>query len=333
MQIENKKVAVLGGGSWGTAIVKILTSNLNQVHWWMRNNESLEHLRMFGHNPNYLSSASFDPQQLVLHKNIENCISQVDTIILATPAAFIHGLLKNVPLETWEGKKVFSAVKGIIPQNSAIPARYVHKKLKVPYSHIGIICGPCHAEEVAQEKLSYLTVACQDEFHANEMAQMLNNRYIRTTISDDLFGTELSVILKNVYALAAGILHGLGYGDNFQAVLMSNAILEMESFIDEVSPVHRDVKSSAYLGDLLVTAYSQFSRNRTFGTMIGRGYTVKSAMMEMKMIAEGYYATKGIVKINKKFNVDLPIVEAVNNILYKKIAPAIEMRILAESFK
>jgi glycerol-3-phosphate dehydrogenase (NAD(P)+) len=221
-------------------------------------------------------------------------------------------------------------VKGIVPSYNAIPARFIHKSFGVPYDHIGIISGPCHAEEVAMERLSYLTLACPQTNFAQQMAQALSCRYIKTTTSDDLFGTEFSAVLKNVYALAAGICHGLGYGDNFQAVLVSNAIQEIERFIDVLHPVHRDTKTSAYLGDLLVTAYSNFSRNRTFGFMIGKGYSVKSAQLEMNMIAEGYYATKSLYEINQKFEVEMPILTAVYHIIYEKIAPAVEMKLLAE---
>jgi glycerol-3-phosphate dehydrogenase (NAD(P)+) len=227
-------------------------------------------------------------------------------------------------------KKVFSAVKGIVPDTNSIPADFIHEVLGVPLIDIGIICGPCHAEEVALERLSYLTVASPDEDNAEVMSELLNCRYIKTTVSDDLYGTELSAVLKNVYALASGICAGIGYGDNFQAVLVSNAIQEIENFIDEVSPIHRDVKTSAYLGDLLVTAYSQFSRNRTFGHMIGKGYSVKSAQLEMNMIAEGYYATKCVKELNKKYEVEMPIVDAVYNILYERISPIVEMRILTD---
>jgi len=229
-----------------------------------------------------------------------------------------------------EKKTVFSAIKGIIPEYNAIPARYFHKTFQVPYNSLGIISGPCHAEEVAMEKLSYLTIACQEEERARQGADLLACRYIKTITSDDLFGTELSAVLKNVIAIAAGIFHGLGYGDNFQAVLISNAIQEIERFVDAVHPIHRDVKSSAYLGDLMVTAYSQFSRNRTFGNMIGKGYSVNAAQLEMNMIAEGYYAAKSIHEINKKFQVDMPIADAVYNVLYEKISPILEMRILAD---
>jgi glycerol-3-phosphate dehydrogenase (NAD(P)+) len=221
-------------------------------------------------------------------------------------------------------------VKGIIPEYNSIPARFIHKTFGTPYDDIGIICGPCHAEEVALERLSYLTIACQDEDSGEEMAELLACRYIKTTTSDDLFGTEISAVLKNVYSIASGICEGLGYGDNFQSVLVSNAIQEIENLIDEMSPIHRDVKSSAYLGDLLVTAYSKFSRNRSFGYMIGKGYSVKTAQMEMDMIAEGYYATKSVMVIKNKFDVEMPIVEAVHNILYERISPVMEMRILTD---
>ncbi|MFM7299520.1 MAG: NAD(P)H-dependent glycerol-3-phosphate dehydrogenase [Crocinitomicaceae bacterium] len=232
--------------------------------------------------------------------------------------------------EHFKGKTIFSAVKGIVPEFNAIPARYLHKSFNIPYENIGIICGPCHAEEVAMERLSYLTIACLDNAKSHVVASLLANRYIRTTESDDLFGTELSAILKNVYALAAGICSGLGYGDNFQSVLIANAIQEIERFIDEVSPIHRDTKTSAYLGDLLVTAYSNFSRNRTFGFMIGKGYSVANAQLEMKMVAEGYYATKSLVEINQKFKVEMPILEMVNAVIYRGINPQEAVNNLSE---
>jgi glycerol-3-phosphate dehydrogenase (NAD(P)+) len=227
-------------------------------------------------------------------------------------------------------KIVFSAVKGIIPETNLIPAEFIHQSFQVPFSNIGIICGPCHAEEVAMERLSYLTIGCSTPEFATEIANALACRYIKTTISDDLIGAEISAVLKNVYALAAGICSGLGYGDNFQAVLISNAIQEIERFIDVVSPIHRDTKSSAYLGDLLVTAYSNFSRNRTFGFMIGKGYSVKSAQLEMNMIAEGYFATKCLMEMNKKYQVEMPILTAVYNILYERISPIMEIKILSD---
>jgi glycerol-3-phosphate dehydrogenase (NAD(P)+) len=329
MKTENR-IAVIGGGSWATALVKILCNNVDQVNWHMRNQVAVDHILDYRRNPNYLQSIEFDLSKINVSTNLVEMISSADTIIIATPSAFLTKLFEGFPNEIMKNKVVFSAVKGIIPEYNAIPARFIHKTFGTRYDRIGIICGPCHAEEVALEKLSYLTIACQNEGFAENMADKLSCRYIKTTVSDDLFGTEFSAVLKNVYSIASGICAGLGYGDNFQSVLISNAIQEIENFIDEVSPIHRDVKSSAYLGDLLVTAYSKFSRNRTFGYMIGKGYSVKTAQMEMDMIAEGYYATKSVMVIKKKFGIDMPIVEAVNNIIYEKISPVIEMRILAD---
>lgn len=332
MTMEKQKATfgVIGGGSWATAIVKMLCNNLPEVNWWMRNEQAVEHILNYKHNPKYLQSVEFDLEKINVTTDLEALIKGSEMLLIATPSAFLSDLFKDVPVSLFEGKKVFSAVKGIVPEFNAIPARFIHKTFGTPYDDIGIICGPCHAEEVALERLSYLTIACQDEDAAEEVAEMFRCRYIKATISDDLFGTELSAVLKNVYAIASGICSGLGYGDNFQSVLISNAIQEIENFIDEVSPIHRDVKSSAYLGDLLVTAYSKFSRNRTFGFMIGKGYSVKIAQMEMDMVAEGYYAVKSVIEINKKFQVEMPIVEAVYNIIYEKISPVIEMRILAD---
>jgi glycerol-3-phosphate dehydrogenase (NAD(P)+) len=327
---KNDVVAVIGGGSWATALVKLLSNNVKSIHWWMRSEEAVSHVLRFRHNPRYLQSVEIDLNKVHVSTDLYATIHSSNIIIIATPAAFLHESLTSVAPELLADKIIFSAVKGIIPEFHAIPARYIHKTFGTPYSNIGIICGPCHAEEVALERLSYLTIACSQEQFANQMANYLNCRYIKTTISDDLFGTEISAILKNVYALAAGICSGLGYGDNFQAVLISNAIQEIERFIDAVHEVHRDTKTSAYLGDLLVTAYSNFSRNRTFGFMIGKGYSVKSAQLEMNMVAEGYFATKSLIEVNKKFMVEMPILQAVNNILYMKSSPAMEIRLLCD---
>ena len=325
-----QQIAVIGGGSWATALVKILCENHSKVHWWMRNEEAIQHIQRYGHNPKYLQSVAFDTNKIILSNDLQKTLSQIECVIIATPAAFLEETFAGIDASHFVNKIVFSAVKGIIPAYNAIPARFIHKSFGVPYDHIGIISGPCHAEEVAMERLSYLTLACSNTEFAQLMATALSCRYIKTTTSDDLFGTEFSAVLKNVYALAAGICHGLGYGDNFQAVLVANAIQEIERFIDVIHPVHRDTKTSAYLGDLLVTAYSNFSRNRTFGFMIGKGYSVKTAQLEMNMIAEGYFATKSLHEINQKFGVDMPILEAVYRVIYEKIAPAIEIKLLAE---
>lgn len=324
------KIAVVGGGSWGTALVKLLCNNQDQVYWWLHKKESVEHITSYHHNPRYLQSVQFDPQKLVVTDDLNLVVSQCEVIIMATPAAFLTSVFNNFQTEKLKDKIIFSAIKGMVPEYDAIPARYFHKTFGTPYDKIGIICGPCHAEEVALERLSYLTIACATAKYAEFVADNLTCRYLKTTVSDDLFGAELSAVLKNIYAIASGICGGLGYGDNFQAVLISNALQEMERFIDVVNPIHRDVKSSAYLGDLLVTAYSKFSRNRTFGYMLGKGYSAKAAQLEMEMIAEGYFAVKSINEVNKKFKVDLPIVEAVYRIIYEKISPAIEIRILSE---
>ncbi|MGB1104556.1 MAG: NAD(P)H-dependent glycerol-3-phosphate dehydrogenase [Crocinitomicaceae bacterium] len=327
---SEKKIAVIGGGSWATAIVKMLTTNKHVINWWMHNESSAAHILKYRHNPKYLQSVEFDLERINVSTDLSEIIEPADIIIIATPSAFLYDLFQNFPKEKLKNKFVFSAVKGIIPELNEIPGQFYHNHLDVPYDNIGIICGPCHAEEVAMERLSYLTVAAQDDDIAEYVAERLRSRYIKTTVSDDIFGTEFSAVLKNVYSIASGICAGLGYGDNFQSVLISNAIQEIENFIDEVHPIHRDVNSSAYLGDLLVTAYSKFSRNRTFGYMIGKGYSVKIAQMEMDMIAEGYYATKCLVEINKEYGVEMPILEAVNNIIYERISPVIEIRILSE---
>lgn len=327
---DQPRVGVLGGGSWPTAIMKMLTSNLDNVWWWMRNEDAIRHISEFGHNPNYIQSIEFDTEKLTLTSDMQSLIDDCDILIFAIPSAFLHEALETYKPNGLENKIIFSAVKGMINEFDSIPARYFHKQFGTPYDNIGLICGPCHAEEVAKEQLSYLTLACPVEETAQQMADMLKTRFIRTFVSEDVFGTEIAAVLKNVYAVASGICHGLGYGDNFQAVLVSSSAREMKRFIDAVHEIHRDVNTSPYLGDLLVTAYSPYSRNRTFGTMIGRGYSVKWATIEMNMVAEGYYAAKGIFEMNKKFKVDIPIAEAVYRILYEKISPMMEMRILSD---
>lgn len=323
-------VSVVGGGSWATALVKILSNNAGQIHWWIRNPESVDFIRQYRHNPSYLSDVEIDLSRVVPNANLAETLAASDYIVLAVPAAFLKTALSGLPADALKGKKVFSAIKGIVPENNKIVGDFLHSEYGLPLENLGVITGPCHAEEVAMEKLSYLTVACQDSSTAAQMAALLTCRYIRTVRSGDIFGTEYSAVLKNVMAIASGISHGLGYGDNFQAVLISNAIREIKRFVEAVHPINRDINESAYLGDLLVTAYSQFSRNRTFGSMLGKGYSVKSAQLEMNMVAEGYYAVACIHEINKKLKVDLPICEAVYNIIYEKIAARVEMKLLTE---
>lgn len=327
---NEKRIAVIGSGSWATAIVKILCNNTSPVLWYFRNENDVTYLKNYGHNPKYLSSVQFDVNKLEVCSDVQTTISRADIIILAVPSAFINETIKNIPSELFKNKKVFSAIKGIVPEYNLIVGEYLNSVFNVPFESIGVITGPCHAEEVALEKLSYLTIACNDINTAKELCDYMSCRYIKCNSSDDIYGTELSAVLKNVVAVAGGICHGLGYGDNFLAVLVSNAIQEIKRFVDAVHPIERDIKDSAYLGDLLVTAYSQFSRNRMFGTMLGKGYGVKQAQLEMNMIAEGYYAVKCVVEINKKYNVNMPITNAVNNIIYKNKNAKQEMELLAE---
>jgi glycerol-3-phosphate dehydrogenase (NAD(P)+) len=311
------RIAVIGGGSWATAIVKMLSENLESIGWYMRSVYAIEHIKRNKHNPNYLSSAELHPEQLNLSDDINTIVSNYDVLIFAIPSAFLQTELEKLKVSL-DNKIIFSAIKGIVPESGLIVGEHFHQKYNVSYENIGVIAGPCHAEEVAMERLSYLTIACQDDLKAEALSTKIKSRYIKTKVSDDIIGTEYSAMLKNIYAIAAGIAHGLGYGDNFQSVLMSNAIREMKRFIKKVHKMKRNINNSVYLGDLLVTGYSVFSRNRMFGNMIGKGYTVKSAMMEMNMVAEGYYATKSAYKINKENGAKTPIIDAVYSILYDK---------------
>ena len=310
------KVAVLGGGSWATAIVKMLCENLETVGWYMRSTYVAEHIKLNKHNPNYLSSAELHPNQLILSNNINKTVENYDILVFAIPSAFLTSELRKLTTPLTD-KVVFSAIKGIVPESGLIVGEHFFKNYNTPYNNIGVITGPCHAEEVAMERLSYLTIACQDQDQAKKVGECLKSRYIRVKISDDIIGTEYAAMLKNIFSIAAGISHGLGYGDNFQSVLMSNSIREMKRFIKKVHKMKRNINNSAYLGDLLVTGYSTFSRNRMFGNMIGKGYTVKSAMLEMSMVAEGYYATKSAKKIKEENGAVTPIIDAVYSVLYK----------------
>jgi glycerol-3-phosphate dehydrogenase (NAD(P)+) len=316
------KYAVFGAGSWATAIVKMLCENLNEVGWYMRSVYIKEHLLKEQHNPSYLSSVEFNLKQLKLSNDINEMVNYADVLIFVIPSAFIHSELEKITADI-SNKTIVSAVKGILPESGKLLGEHFHDVYHVPFENIAVIGGPCHAEEVALERLSYLTISCADEGKANDIAKNLSSEYIKTKTSDDVIGIEYAVMLKNIYAIAAGIAHGLGYGDNFQSVLMSNAIREMKRFIRKRHKMKRNINNSAYLGDLLVTGYSVFSRNRMFGNMIGKGYTVKSAQMEMSMVAEGYYATKSAFKLNEKNKrkTKTPIIDAVYEILYEAKDP------------
>ncbi|TAE43153.1 MAG: NAD(P)H-dependent glycerol-3-phosphate dehydrogenase [Sphingobacteriales bacterium] len=324
-------IAVVGGGSWATALIKMLNDNpiSKNISWWMRCQTTINHIIKYHHNPNYLSSVEIKINQNAISNHLPTLIKAANTVLLNVPAAFLKDALKDITPEDLKGKKIVSAIKGIVPTENLIIADFMHQKYGIPLHDITVISGPCHAEEVALEKLSYLTIASLDTQFAQIFANNINTRYVKTTLSDDIYGTEYAAVLKNIYAVASGICHGVGFGDNFQAVLISNAIRETERFLNAIHPINRDIKESAYLGDLLVTAYSQFSRNRTFGNMVGKGYTVKSAQLEMNMIAEGYYAVNSVHQINKIHQVNLPIAQAVYAILYEKKSPQWAMQHLA----
>lgn len=319
---EPLKYAVFGAGSWATAIVKMLCENLDEVGWYMRSVYTKEYLLKEKHNPSYLSSVEFHTEQLKLSNDINEMADWADLLIFVIPSAFINSELEKLTTDISQ-KTIVSAVKGIIPESGLLVGEHFHDIYKIPFNNIAVIAGPCHAEEVALERLSYLTISCSDALKAQDIANALASNYIKTKISDDIIGTEYAVMLKNIYAIAAGIAHGLGYGDNFQSVLMSNAIREMKRFIKKMHKMKRNINNSAYLGDLLVTGYSVFSRNRMFGNMIGKGYTVKSAQLEMNMVAEGYYATKSAFLLNKKNTkkTQLPIINAVYSVLYENKNP------------
>ncbi len=325
------KYAVFGAGSWATAIVKMLCENLDEVGWYMRSVYIKEHLLKEQHNPSYISSVEFHLNQLKLSNDINEIAEYADVMIFAIPSAFIHTELEKLNVDI-SNKIVVSAVKGILPESGKLLGQHFHDLYNVPFENIAVIAGPCHAEEVALERLSYLTISCADAEKAKAIAENLSSEYIKTKISDDIVGVEYAAMLKNIYAIASGIAHGLGYGDNFQSVLMSNSIREMKRFIKKRHKMKRNINNSAYLGDLLVTGYSTFSRNRMFGNMIGKGYTVKSAQMEMSMVAEGYYATKSAYVLNEKDSkkIKIPIIKAVYDILYEGKDPKTVFQKLTE---
>jgi glycerol-3-phosphate dehydrogenase (NAD(P)+) len=330
--MQNPSVSIIGGGSWATALAKIISNNVPHFHWYIYEQEIIDHIKKHKHNPTYISSVEFDPSKIIFHNNVKEAIESSEIIIFVVPSAFVKGLLGTEEID-FNGRFFVNAVKGLIPEDNVTVTEYFQEQFSIPYSQVGVVSGPCHAEEVALERLSYLTVAAEFKEDAQRIASLIKSPFIHTVLSDDIYGIEFGTVLKNVYALGAGICHGLGYGDNFQAVYVSNAIREMEIFLGKLFERERHLFHSVYLGDLLVTAYSQFSRNRTFGNMIGKGYTVKSAMMELNMVAEGYYACKSINEINQKYKVAMPIAEAVYKILYEKSTPLNEMKGMAEKLK
>lgn len=325
------KYAVFGNGSWATAIVKMLCEKTPSVGWYVRKPQTIEYILKEQHNPSYLSSVEFDVHKLKLSSDINEVAASADVLVFAIPSAFMYAQLKKLNTDI-SNKIILSAVKGIIPETGLLVGEHFHQHRDVPFDQIAVLAGPCHAEEVALERLSYLTIACTNKNTAKAIANQLSSHYIQTKTHDDVIGAEYAAMLKNIYAIAAGIAHGLGYGDNFQSVLMSNAIREMKRFIKKVYKMKRKINETVYLGDLLVTGYSTFSRNRMFGNMIGKGYTVKSAQMEMNMIAEGYYATKSAYEINQTHekHAKTPIIEMVYDVLYHEKNPKKALQSLAE---
>ncbi|MDR1601388.1 MAG: NAD(P)H-dependent glycerol-3-phosphate dehydrogenase [Tannerella sp.] len=326
------KTAIMGGGSWATALAKIILSTQTDINWYMRRPDRIEDFKRMKHNPVYLSSVLFDTSRIRFYSDINEAVKDSDTLIFATPSPFLkqHLYKLKVPIKD---KWVISAIKGIVPDENLLITDYFAEYCHVPEENIVIIAGPSHAEEVALERLSYLTIACRNRDRAENFSHIFSNSYVKCSCSQDVTGIEYASVLKNVYAIVAGICHGMKYGDNFQAVFLSNAIREMQHFLDVVHVFERDITSSAYLGDLLVTACSRYSRNRTFGSMIGKGYSVKTAQLEMEMIAEGYYGTKCIHEINTKYRADIPILEALYGILYERKSPTAVICRLTENFK
>ena len=326
------KICILGGGTWGTALAKIVLMNQKHINWFIRRDDQIEGFYKLGHNPAYLTNVKFNLAQITFYSNIEKAIKDSDTIIVAIPSPYVKQYFRRIWNATFRGKFVVSALKGIIPNDNVVMSEFLAANYKIPIENIGVISGPCHAEEVALERLSFLTVASKDQHKATLLSEALNSRILKTRISDDVVGIELAAVLKNIYAIAAGICQGLLYGDNFQAVLMSNCAKEMSRFLNGVLPMERSIAEQHYLGDMLVTGYSQFSRNRTLGAMIGKGYSVKSAQLEMEMIAEGYYGAKCIYELNSRYKVDMPIADTIYRILYEKQPPQEAIRKLIDYF-
>lgn len=326
------KIAIIGGGSWATAVAKIVVKHTHHIGWYMRRDDQISEFKRLEHNPSYLTSVRFNMNEIAFSSDINKIVQMYDTLVFVTPSPYIKNHLKKLKTRISD-KFVITAIKGIVPDENLVCSEYFHNVYDVPYDNLACIGGPSHAEEVALERLSYLTIGCHDTAKAQVFADILQNDFIKTKISTDVIGIEYSSVLKNVYSIAVGICSGLKYGDNFIAVLIANAVQEMSRFLTAVYPLERNMYDSVYLGDLLVTGYSNFSRNRTFGTMIGKGYSVKSAQIEMEMIAEGFFGTKCMKEINRHMHVNMPILDAVYNILYERISPQVEIKLLTDSFR
>tara|TARA_B100001093_G_scaffold37920_3_gene32495 strand:+ start:5149 stop:6138 length:990 start_codon:yes stop_codon:yes gene_type:complete len=323
-----KTFGILGGGSWGTAIVKILSHNLTTLNWYVRSEENSSYIKKFKKNPNYLRSVNLNKNNIRVSSSIEEVVINSDILVLAIPSPFLDLELQKIKLFL-NNKYIFSALKGVVPDSNLVVSEHLNSIYNIPKNKIGIITGPCHAEEVALEKLSYLTIACDDHVLGEYVRSSFETNFIRVKLSRDSIGVEYAAMLKNIYAFMAGVAHGLGYGDNFQSVLISNSVVEMNQFIRTIYKVKRDINDSEYLGDLLVTSYSTFSRNRTLGNMIGKGYSINSAIAEMSMISEGYYATKNAFEISLENKISFNIINAAHEILYKNASSKKIMRELS----
>lgn len=327
------KIAILGGGTWATALAKIVLMNEKHINWFIRSDEQIDGFYKLGRNPNYLTNVKFNLAQITFYSNIEKAIKDSDVIIIAIPSPYVKQYFRKIRSNNvFKDKFVVSAVKGMIPNDNIVISDYIETAFKVPKDNVGVISGPCHAEEVALERLSFLTVASSDPVKAQVLAETIESRIMKSKVSNDVMGVELAGVLKNIYAIISGVCAGMQFGDNFQAVLMTNCAKEMQSFLQTVAPMERCISEQHYLGDMLVTGYSQFSRNRTLGAMIGKGYSVKSAQLEMEMIAEGFYGAKCINEMNGKINADIPIVKTVHDILYEKLRPQTAIKQLIETF-
>jgi glycerol-3-phosphate dehydrogenase (NAD(P)+) len=331
---------IIGGGSWATALAKILTDNGHRIHWWLRNEKIVQHIRTRKHNPQYLSSAYFEPAMLNMSTNLSEVVEQSDVLVICIPSGYLMGSLFEIPSDAFKGKKIVSAIKGILPDSFLLLNEYLAASFQFPVNDYFTVMGPCHAEEVAAEKLSYLTFSGEDVEMATEIATHFKSYYINTVVNHDIWGSQYAAVLKNIYAVGSGIAHGLEYGDNFLSVYIANAADEMVGFLRKVMELKEapdtgkiNYASSVYLGDLLVTCYSLFSRNRTFGNMIGKGYSVKVAQLEMNMVAEGYPASKGIFNINKAVGADLTISETIYQILWEGLDAATGFRIIEGKLK
>jgi len=318
------KFGVIGGGSWATALVKMLTDNEHAINWWIRNNKVIDHICKRKHNPHYLSSVYFNTNLLTIDSNVQTIIANSEILLVCIPSSYLLNHFEPLPADIFKGKKIISAIKGVLPGTNQLLNEYLAEHFNVPVCDFFNIMGPCHAEEVAAEKLSYLTFSGEDVSTAETIAGYFKTYYLNTIVSHDIWGTQYAAVLKNIYAVGAGIAHGLEYGDNFLSVYIANAADEMVHFLRKVME-HKaapdtdkiNYASSVYLGDLLVTCYSLFSRNRTFGNMIGKGYNVKVAQLEMNMVAEGYPASKGLYEINRTIQAAMPIAHTIYEILWE----------------